>query len=52
METDLCAFCDNKSTHNGGPYEMNDEYACGDCYQSAVDRADWAFENAREEGLI
>lgn len=51
-ESNLCAFCDNDSTVNGGPYEMNDEYGCGDCYQNAVDRADWQAENAWEEGRV
>lgn len=51
-EQGLCAFCDNKETDNGGPYEMNDEYACGDCYQNAVERAKWMYESARDEGLI
>ena len=50
METDLCAFCDNKSTDNGGPYETDSgEYVCGNCFQSMVERAEWGYELSREE---
>lgn len=50
MNDYTCDFCDR--TDEKGCNKVNDEYACDDCYQNMVDRAEWAYESAKEEGLV
>lgn len=58
---DFCTECKKTNTKNTcescgketeEAYELEDEYVCGSCYQDAVSRAEYAYESAKEEGLI
>lgn len=48
-ETYTCDKCEKKTTKI---YGFNDEVNCEDCFNEIIDRAENAYDSAREEGLI
>ena len=43
---DQCGKLDKKC------FRLEDDAVCEDCYEGAISRAEYAYESAREEGLV
>lgn len=44
-----CDFCDNMTD---GKYSYEDQTYCESCFNDAISRAEYAYESARDEGII
>ena len=52
MNKYYCEHCDKEIKKGEETYNVNDEAYCESCFNDATDRAENAYDNAREEGRI